>query len=155
MDKCKELPPSARTTVWHTVTKAAQSGEFILQVCKHCDAVQYPPRELCKDCLEDKLEWEKVSAKGKLISYTALHASTNAFFREHLPRQIALLKLDCGPLIFAHMACDTAKTGDRVSIASRCDMSGEGVFIALLDSADEQAQLNQLKSVLLPDHQDD
>ena len=143
------LPPNKRTPVWHRVTTAVESGEFVLQVCKNCSAVQYPPRELCKDCLHDELQWEEISAEGTLISYTVLHASTNAFFREHLPHKVALVKLDCGPVLFAHLAYDEAKTGDKVTIINRRDLSGVGVFIAIVDSVDNQDQIICLNSILL------
>ena len=126
-----------------------------MQVCKNCSAVQYPPRELCKDCLHDELQWEEISAEGTLISYTVLHASTNAFFREHLPHQTALVKLDCGPVLIAHLAYDKAKTGDNVTVINRRDISGEGVFVALVDAVDEQKQLTRLNTLLMRDKQVD
>ena len=149
------LPPTKRTPVWHQVTAAAESGEFVLQVCNNCSAVQYPPRELCKDCLHDELQWEEISAEGTLISYTVLHASTNAFFREPLPHQAALVKLDCGPILITHLAYDEAKTGDIVTVINRRDISGEGVFVALVDAVDEQIQLTRLNTLLMRDKQVD
>jgi uncharacterized OB-fold protein len=151
MDNNYALPPSGRTPVWRHITKAAKSGDFVLQVCQACETVQYPPRELCKDCLQDKLEWQKLSPQGELISHTNLHASTNAFFREYLPRKIALIKMDCGPIIFAHIAYSDAKTGDRLTIISKRDLSGEGVFIALTDLIEANVQLDQLNKLLLQD----
>jgi uncharacterized OB-fold protein len=155
MDKPQNLPPTGRTPIWEKVTEAAKNNEFILQVCGHCKVIQYPPRELCMDCLHDELVWENVSPKGELISHTSLGASTNTFFRDHLPRQLALVKLDCGPVIFAHLAYDEAKTGQRISILNRCDMSGEGVFVAIVELVDEPLQLKQLDLVLLPDNKKD
>ena len=151
MDNDSALPPTGRTPIWRHITKVAKSGDFVLQVCQACEKVQYPPRELCKDCLQDKLEWQKLSSHGELISHTRLHASTNAFFREHLPRQIALIKMDCGPIIFAHIAYPDAKTGDRLTIVSKRDLSGEGVFIALTDLIEANVQLAELNNLLLED----
>lgn len=155
MAEQQTLPPAARTAVWQGINTAAESAEFVLQVCQHCKAIQYPPRELCKDCLEDGLEWKKVAATGKLISCTILHASTNAFFREHLPRRIALVKLDCGPILFAHLAYAGAKSGDRVYVLNRRDRSGAAVFIALVEAGGEQLQLTNLSTLLWPDKSDD
>ncbi len=149
MDNHQKLPPTARTAVWRRITRAAESGAFILQVCRNCKAVQYPPRELCNDCLHDELEWEKISNRGTLISATVLHTSTNAFFREHLPHQVALVKLDCGPVLFTHLAHAEAKTGDRVYLLNRRDLSGEGVFIAVVETEAEEEQFRRLSSVLL------
>ena len=151
MNNHNVLPPGGRTPIWRHITKAAESGEFRLQVCQHCQSVQYPPRELCKDCLHDELEWQKLLPEGEIISYTSLHASTSAFFRENLPRQIALVKMDCGPVMFTHAAYDDAKTGDSVTITNKRDLSGEGVFISLKISEDKQRQLSNLSTILLQD----
>ena len=143
------MPPDSRTAIWQAISKAASSGEFILQVCGDCQSVQYPPRELCKNCLNDALEWKQVSNKGKLISQSVLHASTNAFFSENGPRQIALVKLDSDVVIFAHMAHAKAQPGDKIYLLNKPDLSGEGVFIAIIEGSDEKVQLDELKMLLL------
>jgi uncharacterized OB-fold protein len=150
MDKHQAMPPLARTPLWRSISEAAEVGEFVLQVCKNCATIQYPPRELCRDCLHDELEWQDVASSGELVSHTFLHASTSAFFREHSPRQVALVKLDCGPVVFAHMAYAEARTGDRLAVLNKRDLSGEGVFIAIVETGDEQAQLAELNTLLLP-----
>ncbi len=50
--------------------------------------------------------------------------------------------------MFAHVANVELQVGDKVNIVVRRDMSGEGVYIALLDSVEEEKQLSEL-SVLL------
>ncbi len=148
LDKQTKIPPSSRSPIWQTITNEAGTGKLLLQVCGNCNATQYPPRELCKDCLHDELEWREISSKGTVISHTILHASTNDFFRENGPRQITLIKLDGGTVMFAHVANVELQVGDKVNIVVRRDMSGEGVYIALLDSVEEEKQLSEL-SVLL------
>jgi uncharacterized OB-fold protein len=141
-------PPSQRTTVWAPLSAAARQAEFILQICENCGSLQYPPRELCKDCLADKLVWKRVINRGKLISHTVLHASTNAFFRKTGPRQIALVKLDAGVILFAHLASKDAKTGERIYLLNMIDLSGEAVFVAIVEDRDEKTQLDELKILL-------
>ena len=45
------LPPWARGRTALGMTAAAAEGRFELQVCKRCQAVQYPPRDACHRCL--------------------------------------------------------------------------------------------------------
>ena len=44
-------PPGGRSRVALGMTAAAALGRFELQVCRDCEAVQYPPREACHKCL--------------------------------------------------------------------------------------------------------
>ncbi len=148
MDSSQILPPATRTSVCRGISAAAKNNEFVLQVCQHCERVQYPPRECCQECLHDELKWEKVATTGELLSHTVLHVSTHAFFREHGPVQIALVKLDCGPVLFAHMAYDDAKSGDRVSLENRSGLSGEGIFVVIVETGDAEKQLSGLNRLL-------
>jgi hypothetical protein len=90
-------------------------------------------------------------AGARLFGVILLKPLNPAIFREYLPRKIALIKMDCGPIIFAHIAYSDAKTGDRLTIMSKRDLSGEGVFIALTDLIEANVQLDQLNKLLLQD----
>ncbi|NKB36920.1 MAG: hypothetical protein GKR93_07070 [Gammaproteobacteria bacterium] len=144
----KLLPPEKRTAVWKTIDHAARQGQFVLPVCEQCDAIQYPPREICHNCLHDGLQWQEITSAGEIIASTALNASTSAFFREHLPHPVALIKLDAGPLVYAHLARTELKTGDRVELVNRCDINGRGVFIALSAGGTEVIQAESLRAML-------
>ena len=61
------LPPQKRTSVWKPISEAAGRGEFILPVCEKCQSIQYPPREICHDCLSADLKWEPIPTSGELI----------------------------------------------------------------------------------------
>ena len=49
------LPAGMRSRAALGLTASAALGQFRLQVCGECDAVQYPPRESCHRCLSDRL----------------------------------------------------------------------------------------------------
>ena len=140
------LPPQKRTSVWNTVTEAAARGEFILPVCTQCKSIQYPPREICKDCLSADLHWEQIPSVGVVIANTELQASTSAFFREHLPHAVVLVKLDCGPIIFAHSADSSLECEQRVRLLNRQDIGGSGIFIAVKEN-DSNAEINLASAI--------
>ena len=50
------LPPFARGRTALGMTAAAAEGRFELQVCRRCQAVQYPPRDACHRCLSPRAE---------------------------------------------------------------------------------------------------
>jgi uncharacterized OB-fold protein len=111
-------------------TAAAAQGRFELQVCSSCSAVQYPPREACCVCLSTALEWQPQEGGGELLAVTAIHVSQNAYFHERVPWRIALVRLDCGRTVMAHLHVDCPPPPARVQVHARLDRSGQGVLIA-------------------------
>ena len=77
------------------------------------------------------MRWTDVDAGGSVLSWTRLHVSQEAFFNEHAPLTIGLIKLDCGPVVFAHLAQASAATGRPVGVELRRDKSERDVFVAL------------------------
>ena len=144
----KLLPPEKRTAVWKTIDIAAAQGQFVLPVCQHCDAIQYPPREICHACLHDELEWQEVPSEGTIIGATLLNASTSAYFREYLPHPVTLVKLDAGPLVYAHLASTQLKIGDKVRVLNRSDVGKRGVFVAVGPGGIEAIEAESLKALL-------
>jgi NAD(P)-dependent dehydrogenase (short-subunit alcohol dehydrogenase family)/uncharacterized OB-fold protein len=142
------LPPGARSRAALGLTAAAAQGRFELQVCGHCGAVQYPPRETCHQCLSDKLRWREQSGMGELISTTTVHHSQDLFFRERVPWQLGLVRLDAGPTVVAHLHGGCAPAPCRVRVGARLDKSGQGVLLAfppdeVLNMADDR-QLREM-----------
>lgn len=124
------LPPSARSSAARGLTTAAAAGRFELQVCVSCKAVQYPPREACYACLGTQLQWEVQDGGGELLAVTNIHVCQNAYFKEHTPWRVALVRLDCGPTVMCHVHVECPPAPARVRIQARVDLSGQGVLIA-------------------------
>ena len=124
------LPPWARSRAALGLTAAAALGRFELQVCAHCGAVQYPPREACHRCLSVELQWREQSGSGELISSTTVHHSHDLFFRERVPWRLGMVRLDAGPTVVAHLHAGCAPAPCRVRVGARLDKSGQGVLLA-------------------------
>ena len=125
------LPPAARSRVALGLTAAAALGRFELQQCRACGTVQYPPREACHKCLSVDLAWRAQPQGGELLSATVLHHSNDLFFRERLPWRLGLVRLDCGPMVVAHLHERTAAAPSRVRVAAKLDRAGQAVMVAL------------------------
>ena len=40
--------------------------------CRSCGALHLPPRPLCPACYSDKLAWEQIGGRGKLVAFTTI-----------------------------------------------------------------------------------
>src|SRR5262245_47394031 len=125
------LPPGGRSRVALGLTAAAALGRFELQVCRDCDAVQYPPREACHVCLSDRLDWKLQDGAGELLATTVLHHSNDLFFRERLPWRLGMVRLHAGPTVMAHLHPGVRAAGDAVRVWARLDRAGQAVLLAL------------------------
>jgi len=123
------LPPWARGRVALGMTAAAAEGRFVLQTCKDCGAVQYPPREACHRCLSAGLQWKPQPGDGTLLSLTTLHHSNDLFFRERLPWRLGLVHLDSGPSLIVHLHGEVGDAPTRVKVGARLDRAGQAVLI--------------------------
>jgi len=87
-------------------------GEIKLQQCEACDRVQYPPAEVCRQCLSDKLNWQTKSPSGRVIACVEVHRSYADDFAEGGPWWVASVSLGPGIVSYAHtlnhLAADTA-----------------------------------------------
>jgi uncharacterized OB-fold protein len=108
----------------------AMIDDFRLQKCHECGAVSWPPRDVCAFCWSAKLKWRPVSSTGLVIVETALHSSNEPFFRSRLPWRIGIVKLEAGPVAYAHLSAGV-REGDQTRLISRVDWRGRGVLIAL------------------------
>jgi NAD(P)-dependent dehydrogenase (short-subunit alcohol dehydrogenase family) len=137
------LPPAARSRVALGLTAGAALGRFELQQCRDCGTVQYPPREACQKCLSVALDWKAQPSGGELVAQTVLHHSNDLFFRERLPWRLGLVKLDCGPMVVAHLHEAAAK---RVHATAMLDRAGQAVIVAVPEKENaDMAEDRQLR----------
>src|SRR6516225_4161084 len=125
------LPPGMRSRVALGLTAAAALGRFELQACRDCGRVQYPPREACCACLSRRLDWRVQDGAGELLSETMLRHSFELFFRERMPWRLGMIRLDCGPVLVAHLHGDCSPAPARVRVRASLDRAGQAVLIAI------------------------
>lgn len=72
------------------------------EVCEHCDAKVFPPRDICPSCGEEAKTLYTFSGKGEVYSYTTVFDAP-AGFEETAPYTVAMVKLEEGPLVTAQL----------------------------------------------------
>lgn len=74
---------------------ALRDGKICSTYCKKCERIYFPPRAECVDCLNTDLEWREHSGKGKLITYTTIHAAPTGF-ETIAPYTLGMVELEAG-----------------------------------------------------------
>ena len=79
-----------------------QRYALVGEVCPHCDAKLFPPRDVCPHCGGEARTPYTFSGQGEVYSYTRM-ASVPAGFQEQAPYTVALVKLAEGPVVTAQL----------------------------------------------------
>jgi hypothetical protein len=79
-----------------------QRYSLVGEVCPHCQAKLFPPRDVCPVCGGEAKAPYAFSGKGTIYSYTVM-TDAPAGFEENAPYTVALVKLDEGPMITAQL----------------------------------------------------
>ena len=122
-------PPKARSRTSHAFTRAAAEGRFVLQRCGACGTYCYPAREACPSCLSSTLVFVDAPRRGTLHSETTVRVPSDVYFRERAPWRVGLVKMECGPVIVAHLHAD-CEEGAGVKMSFQLDRSGQAVAFA-------------------------
>ncbi len=83
--------------------EAAQKGELRMQKCLDCGHVRFPPAILCARCLSERVEWVKLSGRGKVFTWIVIHQSQHPAFNTDTPYNVAIIELDEGPRLHTNI----------------------------------------------------
>jgi uncharacterized OB-fold protein len=86
---------------------------LILESCPDCGHVWRLARGLCPRCGSRKIETREAAGGGRVYSVTTVTRAPDETFRALVPYRIALVDLDEGPRVMAHLDGE-AGIGDRV-----------------------------------------
>jgi uncharacterized OB-fold protein len=88
------------------------------EVCPHCEAKIFPPRDVCPACGEEAKTTFQFSGRGEVYSYTTVYDAPTGY-QEYAPYTVALVKLEEGPLVTAQL---TDVDGQDVAIGTPVEM---------------------------------
>ncbi|GAB4580224.1 MAG: Zn-ribbon domain-containing OB-fold protein [Anaerolineales bacterium] len=110
-----------------------QRYALVGEVCPHCEAKIFPPRDICPDCGKEAKELYSFSGRGEVYSFTTVYDAP-AGYEENAPYTVALIKLDEGPMVTAQL---TDLDGRNVQIGTPVEM----VTRKLRNDGDERGML--------------
>lgn len=79
-----------------------QRYDLIGEVCPHCEAKLFPPRDVCPECGGEAKTEYRFSGRGEVYSHTTVY-NAPAGFDDKTPYTVALVKLDEGPIVTAQL----------------------------------------------------
>lgn len=110
-----------------------QRYALVGEVCPHCEAKIFPPRDVCPECSKEAKKPFTFSGKGEIYSYTTVYDAP-AGYEEQAPYTVALVKLNEGPVVTAQL---TDLDGQQVEIGMPVEM----VTRKLRNDGDERGML--------------
>ena len=129
MTQAGHVPPTLRSRAAKAMAVRAGQGRFVLQACDSCVAAVYPPRDRCPTCW-GPLSWRDQPQGAEIEAETTIRATTDLFFRKHLPWRIGAARLDAGPMAIVHLHGDV-RQGDRVCMELKLDRGGNPALFAM------------------------
>ena len=79
-----------------------QRYKLVGEICPHCEAKLFPPRDVCPECGQDAKTVYAFSGRGEVYSFTTIYDAP-AGYEENVPYTVALIKLEEGPLVTAQL----------------------------------------------------
>ena len=79
-----------------------QRYKLVGEVCPHCEAKLFPPRDVCPECGGEAKTLYTFSGRGEVYSFTTVFDAP-AGYEENAPYMVALIKLEEGPMVTAQL----------------------------------------------------
>jgi uncharacterized OB-fold protein len=116
LPKQSPIPDESDKVFWDACNEGKQ---LLVQNCKACNRLQYPPEPACPACGKaDNLEWKPVSGRGTIHSYAVIYDSPIKTMQAEQPYNTAVISLeeDPGVLFLSNLPGTPV---DQVSIGSK------------------------------------
>ncbi len=90
-------PVPQPTPVSEPFWRLLAEGTMTVQRCSSCGSLQHYPRPFCVRCLSTALEWQPVSGRATLYSYTVVRRAASPAFAGDVPYVLGIIELEEGP----------------------------------------------------------
>lgn len=105
---------------WH----AAREHRLMIQRCADCSYYNHPPRPFCDACLSQRLEFQAVSGRGSIYSFTVMRQRDVAGFEHEAPFINIVVELVEQPLLLMVASLPIGER-DRVRVGAPVEVCFE------------------------------
>jgi uncharacterized OB-fold protein len=106
--------------------QAAQRHQLVIQRCRECGYFNHPPRPACDACQSQSLQFESVSGRGTIYSFSVMHQPNIAGFEDQIPYLSIFVELAEQPLLFMVSNLPISER-EKVRIGARVEVYFEKV----------------------------
>jgi uncharacterized OB-fold protein len=120
MTSTPRRPLPAPTDLTAPFWQATAQGRLVAQRCLGCGQLRHYPRPMCPACHATDAQWQELSGRGEIYSYTIAHQAFHPFWADRVPYVIATIELEEGVRMVSELpslAPDQAVIGLRVEVA--------------------------------------
>lgn len=117
-------PSPAPDAVSRFFWEAAADHRLVLQRCRSCSMLQYPPEVCCVHCQAEEFDFAETTGRGVIYSYAVVNRPLHARFVDALPYVVVFVELDDQPGLRMLANLVDVPTGTPLS----CGMPVEVVF---------------------------
>jgi len=86
------MPSPTADAVTLPFWEAAAKHRLVVQRCTACSQTRLPPMPICPECRSDGADWQEVSGRGEIYTFTTVHRPIAA--NQPLPTIIAVIALE-------------------------------------------------------------
>ena len=126
MTQLKGKPLPAPDELSQPFWDATRQHKLLVQRCQDCGYFNHPPRPACDACQSQQLQFEPVSGRGTVYSFTVMHQPYIAGFEDQIPYVNIFVELDEQPLLFMVSNLPGSER-DKVRIGGRVEAYFEDV----------------------------
>ena len=116
--------------------RVATAGVVHLQRCDDCATWRHPPRVLCAVCGSGAWNWQPISGRGRVFTWTITHRATDPAFAEHVPFAVVVVEMDEGPRLVGNLL-GLAPSELQIDLSVHVVLDRRSDTVALIDFAPE------------------
>jgi uncharacterized OB-fold protein len=98
--------------------EAASEGRLVLPRCAEDGAFLWPPRRFCPRHITSELDWQEVTGRGVVHTYSVVHRGEGAFAATS-PYVLAYIELEEGPRILTNLMSSEGHPVTEVEVGTR------------------------------------
>ena len=114
--------------------EGARRHELLVQRCRPCGHMWFPPLPNCTRCLSTDIEWVATSGRGTVFSVIVYHQGWLPGYKEDLPYDVAIVELEEGVRVISNIV---EIEPERIEIGMR--------VVATFDDVDQETSIPRFK----------